>query len=124
MPTSGTVCHDVAAPGPRRRSSRLNLTIPLEVRWSQKREGTVTEPARTRDMSPHGAFLLMKNCPPLHAAVTLENLMSGETVEGRVTHLRRSKDGKLLGAPERVACAALPGHTNRTAGGCFHRFGR
>jgi hypothetical protein len=33
----------------------------------------------------------------LHAAVVLKNLASGETAEGCVTDIRRSKEGKLLG---------------------------
>jgi hypothetical protein len=97
MTTSEPACPDFGS-ATRRRSGRLTLVVPLEVQWQQARQGAVTEPARTRDMSPHGALLLKKNCPPLHASITLKNLLSGETAAGRVTHLRRSSDGKLIGA--------------------------
>jgi hypothetical protein len=98
MTTSEPARHDAAGPTTRRRSGRLNLVVPLEVQWQQARQGVLAEPARTRDMSPHGALLLMKRCPPLHASVILKNLLSGEAAAGRVTHLRRSAEGKLIGA--------------------------
>ncbi len=97
MTTGGTVSQEIAANSTRRRASRLNLVVPLEVEWQEPRGGAVTEPARTRDMSPHGALLLMKNCPRPNTAVTLKNLLSGESIQGKASETRRSSDGKLLG---------------------------
>lgn len=97
MSTSETTSHEVAEQTSRRRASRLNLIVPLEVQWQPIRGSAVTEPARSRNMSPHGALLLMKNFPPLHMAVILKNLLTGETAQAQVTHWRRSSEGKLIG---------------------------
>jgi hypothetical protein len=48
-------------------------------------------------MSVHGALLLMKNCPRANTEVTLKNLLSGESAQGRVTEMRRSSEGKPVG---------------------------
>ena len=98
MTTNQPVSYDNAGPATRRRFGRLNLIVPLEVQWQQARQGAITELARTRDTNPFGALLLMKRVPPLHASVILKNLLTGETAAGHVTHLRRSSEGKLLGA--------------------------
>jgi len=96
MTTGGPVSQEKAAETPQRRAKRLRLVVPLEVQWQEPR-GIVTEPARTRDMSPHGALLLMKNFPRASAVVTLKNLLTGESAQGHVTQMRRSSEGKLLG---------------------------
>jgi hypothetical protein len=97
MPDSGPASHGTTPEAPRRRAKRLNLVVPLEVQWQEPRRGVVTEPARTRDMSPHGALLLMKNFPQANSVVTLKNLLTGESSQGRVAQMRRSSEGKLLG---------------------------
>ena len=97
MSTAGPGSQRMTGETSQRRASRLNLVVPLEVQWQEIRGGAVTEPARTRDMSPHGALLLMKNCPRSHIAVTLKNLLTGDTAQARVTQMRRSSEGKLIG---------------------------
>jgi hypothetical protein len=97
MSNSGPASNGITEEAPRRRAKRLSLVVPLEVQWQEPQGGTVTEPARTRDMSPHGALLLMKNFPRANAVVTLKNLLTGESSQGRVAQMRRSGEGKLLG---------------------------
>jgi len=97
MSDIGPASHAITTEAPRRRAKRLNLVVPLEVQWQDSRGGAVTEPARTRDMSPHGALLLMKKFPRANAVVTLKNLLTGESSQGRVTQMRRSSEGQLLG---------------------------
>ena len=97
MSTAGPGSQRMTGETSQRRASRLNLVVPLEVQWQETRGGAVTEPARTRDMSSHGALLLMKNCPRSHITVTLKNLLTGDTAQSRVTQMRRSSEGKLIG---------------------------
>ena len=97
MSDIGPASHAITTEVTRRRAKRLSLVVPLEVQWQEPRGGAVTEPARTRDMSPHGALLLMKNFPRANAVVTLKNLLTGESSQGRVAQMRRSSEGKLLG---------------------------
>jgi len=97
MTTGGPVNQGNVVDASRRRTNRLSLVVPLEVQWQEPRSGTITEQARTRNMSVHGALLLMKNCPRSNMTVSLKNLLTCETAQGRVTEMRRSSEGKLVG---------------------------
>jgi hypothetical protein len=81
----------------RRRASRLSLVVHLEVEWKSLLGKTEIEPARTRDMSEHGALLLMKNYPRANTPVSLKSALAGQIVQARATEIRRSREGKLVG---------------------------
>lgn len=97
--TTGEPADQGTYPGvTRRRARRLSLVVHLEVEWQGPGGTTVTERARTKNMSVHGALLLMKNYPRANTVVRLKNPLSGQVAQARTTEIRRSHDGKLVGA--------------------------
>jgi hypothetical protein len=81
----------------RRRTKRFSLVVPVEVEWTDADGTRVLDQGRARNVSIHGAFLLMTNYPRLHCEIALKNSLSGESARARVVAIRRSKDGKLQG---------------------------
>jgi hypothetical protein len=81
-----------------RRSQRVLLTLPVEVRTQEHDANVFTEKSQTLVVNVHGALLkLMMNVQPGQTLV-LKNRDSGEEQECRVVHVdRRQEDTSEVG---------------------------
>ena len=79
---------DVAQPakneGNRRRSSRVMLVIPVEVKWMTKDGPWVQEHADTEVVSQHGAMLKMKSRPSAGTQMEVRRPSLGQSVKVKV----------------------------------------
>jgi len=84
----------------RRRSPRDPLLIPVAVRWEELGGKTIKAEAQTKEVNVYGGLLKfpdMDMFPAAGAEVELTNLFSGEEARARISGVRRSKDGTVLG---------------------------
>jgi hypothetical protein len=91
----------------RRRSDRYSLVIPIRLKWPGPGGEPHTAHAQAREANLHGGLLEFTDAdqhPPVGSAMELINLVSGQTAMARVSAIRRSSAGALLG----VAVELLP----------------
>lgn len=84
----------------RRRSDRHPLLIPVRVKWSGPDRESHTAHAHARQANLHGGlleFLDAGNYPIEGMEAELVNQVSGQETRARVTAIRRSSKGTLLG---------------------------
>jgi hypothetical protein len=78
----------------RRRTVRVNLTVPLKVHGMSLEGEPFTVETRTHTVSLHGASVELDLGVALGDILNLENEQTKESVEGKVVTIRRSRDGK------------------------------
>ena len=84
----------VLDPG-RRRSMRVLLSVPIQVRGKDKEQKDFTEDTRTLVVNAHGALIsLAANVAP-GQKVTVANRSTRKDVECRVVHLGTANAGKI-----------------------------
>jgi len=88
----------------RRRSSRVMLIIPVEVKWMTKDGPWVQEHADTEVVSQHGAMLKMKSRPSVGAQIEIRRPALGQSVKAKVVGMGNpSTDGMARIAVEMLA---------------------
>ncbi len=97
MSTGKSTPHPDSPAPERRRARRFSLVVPVEVECIDPDGVGVKEEARARNVNDHGALLHMKKYPPLNSEVVLTNCLTRESKQARLTRIRRSKAGELLG---------------------------
>src|SRR6266567_215 len=84
----------------RRRSDRYPLVIPIHLKWLGPGGETHSAHAQAREANLHGGlleFLGEDKYPIERTEAELMNLVSGHTAKARVSAIRRSATGALLG---------------------------
>jgi hypothetical protein len=82
----------------RRRSRRLDLTVPVEIAWKSPRGEDLKAEAIAHNVSEHGASLHLANgkvFPAANAEITLTNVLSKEVCQARVTRVKRLATGNM-----------------------------
>jgi hypothetical protein len=83
-----------------RRSKRYALRIPIQVKWSVPGQETRVVNAQVKEVNVQGAllqFLDTDSHPPNDAELELMNLFSDKKAAARVSGIRRSPKGMVLG---------------------------
>lgn len=78
----------------RRRTVRVNLTVPLKVHGQTDTGEKFSVETHSHTVSMHGASLLLEAGVVLGEMLLLENENTREKVEGKVVTIRHSRDGK------------------------------
>jgi hypothetical protein len=73
-----------------RRSKRYRVSIPAEVKWHGPGGVNMKEKAHAEEVNAHGGLLRMNAYPNVGAVVELSNVVSAESIEGRVLAMRGS----------------------------------
>jgi hypothetical protein len=81
-----------------RRSKRFPVDVLAEVKWHGPGGMRIKQKAYAEEVNAHGGLLRMETCPNMGDIIELTNVISEESVEGRVLALRGSK----LDVPQRV----------------------
>ncbi len=81
----------------RRRTVRLPLQVPVQVRCRLPEGETIDLQASTYIVSAHGALLLMDTPLIPGQSVRLFNEMTAETVECHITSLREKREHRFVG---------------------------
>ena len=68
----------------RRRSERIRVAVPVDVLWRGKDGVAHTEQAKTIEVNAHGAFLQMKNPPPVSTEIELGRRKPNKKARARV----------------------------------------
>ena len=82
----------------RRRSRRLVLTVPVTIEWKNVQGEMVKDLATAKNVSIHGATLLLaegKHALAVNAEISLKSSFSGESAQARVVRVKRLASGKL-----------------------------
>ena len=87
----------------RRRSQRVHLAIPVEVRWTQEDGAPVNEHAETEVLNAHGALLRMKPHFPLPIDLHLSRPRTRLSTQARVVGFREPTLKGLLGVAVELA---------------------
>ncbi len=82
-----------------RRSKRISIVVPTEVKWRGPGGVSVKESAQAEEVNAQGGLLRMETFPNVGEVVELTNLLSAEAAQARVLGIRRSTEG----APPGVA---------------------
>src|ERR1700686_336370 len=73
-----------------RRSKRYPVTVAAEVKWHGSGGARIKEQARAEEVNAHGGLLRMNIYPNVGEIIELTNVVSAESVEGRVLAMRGS----------------------------------
>src|SRR6202521_4986976 len=73
-----------------RRSKRFHVSVTAEVKWHGPGGARITEKAHAEEVNAHGALLRMSTYPNMGDIIELTNVVSAESVEGRVLAMRGS----------------------------------
>jgi hypothetical protein len=71
-----------------RRSRRYHVSVPAEVKWHGLGGVNMKEKAHAEEVNAHGGLLRMNIYPNVGTVVELSNVVSAESVEGRVLAMR------------------------------------
>src|ERR1700693_4703109 len=74
-----------------RRSKRFPVTFAAEVKWHGPAGARIKEKAHAEEVNAHGGLLRMNNYPNVGDIIELTNVVSAESVGGRVLAMRGSK---------------------------------
>jgi hypothetical protein len=77
-----------------RRSKRLLLQLPIQVRWTPPGESVISEHTITTVVNAHGALVLLAMKVKIGARVFVRNLALGEYKECRVVRVGEKPHGK------------------------------
>jgi hypothetical protein len=78
----------------RRRTVRVNLTVPLKVHGQTETGDKFTALTQSHTVSLHGVSVELDEGVVLGEILQLENQTTREKIEGKVVTIRRSRDGK------------------------------
>jgi c-di-GMP-binding flagellar brake protein YcgR len=78
----------------RRRTVRVNLTVPLKVHGQNETGEKFTVHTQSHSVSLHGASVELNEGVVLGEILQLENETTREKIEGKVVTIRHSRDGK------------------------------
>jgi len=81
-----------------RRSRRFAVISPIEATWQETNGKIVREPGRATEVNAQGGLLEMRIYPAVGSQIELTNLISHESSHARVVGVRRTSEGRLLGA--------------------------
>src|SRR6202035_673154 len=90
MAIENTTTNSCAARVEHRRSKRYQVAVSAEVRWHGPGGVRMKEKAHAEEVNAHGGFLRMNTYPRVGALIELSNVISAESVEGRVLAMRGS----------------------------------
>src|ERR1035437_13468 len=76
--------------GEHRRRKRFPVGVAAERKWHGPGGGRITEKAHAQEVNAHGGLLRMDTYPNVGDIIELTNLISAESVEGRVLAIRGS----------------------------------
>jgi PilZ domain len=91
MTIENTTTNSCAARVEHRRSERYHVSVPAEVKWHGPGGVNMKEKAHAEEVNAHGGLLRMNTYPSVGAVVELSNVVSAESVEGRVLAMRGSR---------------------------------
>jgi hypothetical protein len=91
MTMENTTTNSCAARVEHRRSKRYHVAVSAVVKWHGPEGIRMTEKAHAEEVNAHGGLLRMATCPNVGAIIELSNIVSAESVEGRVLAMRGSK---------------------------------
>ena len=86
-----------STPG-KRRSRRFPFISPVEATWQEANGKIFREAGQATEVNAQGGLLEMKTYPAVGTQIELTSLVSHETSQARVVGLRRTSEGRLLGA--------------------------
>lgn len=81
-----------------RRSKRFRVSVAAEVKWHGTGGVKITEKAYAEEVNAHGGLLRMSTYPNTGDIIELTNVVSAESVEGRVLAMR----GSAADVPKRI----------------------
>ncbi len=84
----------VTDPRNRRRSRRLKMRVPVQVRLQNSNKQSVAEKTHTIIVNSHGALILLANTVAVNQIIRLENSNTKEELLCRVTSLGANFMGK------------------------------
>ena len=90
MTIENTTTNSCAARVEHRRSKRYHVAVSAEVKWHGLGGVRMKEKAHAEEVSAHGGLLRMNAYPNVGAIIELSNVVSAESVEGRVLAMRGS----------------------------------
>jgi PilZ domain len=73
-----------------RRSKRFRVSVAAELKWHGPGGARITEKAHAEEVNAHGGLLRMITYPNMGDIIELTNVVSAESVEGRVLAMRGS----------------------------------
>jgi hypothetical protein len=77
----------------RRKSTRFQVTVPIEASWRGPDGTAIKERAIARQVNANGGLLEMSNYPEVGSRITLTNFLSAEASEARVLATPNSREG-------------------------------
>src|ERR1700682_3284438 len=83
--------HSSAARVEHRRSKRFHLVVVAEVKWHGPGGVRIKQKAQAEEVNAHGGLLRMITYPNMGDIIELTNVVSTESVEGRVLAMRGSR---------------------------------
>ena len=98
MTMEDAIANSCAARVEHRRSKRFFLAVATEVKWHGAGGVRIKEKAHTEEVNAHGGLLRMDTYPNMGDVIELTNLISAESVEGRVLAMR----GSTANAPQGI----------------------
>jgi hypothetical protein len=90
MTIDNVTTNSCAARVEHRRSKRYHVAVSAEVKWHGPGGVRMKEAAHAKEVNAHGGLLLMNTYPDVGAIIELNNVVSAESVEGRVLAMRGS----------------------------------
>jgi len=97
MTIDNATTNSCAARVEHRRSKRYLVGVSAEVKWHGPDGVRMKEKAHAEEVSAHGGLLRMNTYPNLGAIIELRNVVSAESVEGRVLAMRGSTADAVQG---------------------------
>src|ERR1700693_1588973 len=90
MTMENPTANSCAARVEHRRSKRFLVAVATEVKWHGPGGVRIKEKAQAEEVNAHGGLLRMDTYPTVGDIIELTNLISAESVEGRVLAMRGS----------------------------------
>jgi hypothetical protein len=90
MTLEDSTANSCAARVEHRRSKRFLVAVATEVKWHGPGDIRIKEKAHAEEVNAHGGLLRMDTYPNVGDIIKLTNLISAESVEGRVLAMRES----------------------------------
>jgi hypothetical protein len=90
MTMENPTANSCAARVEHRRSKRFPVAVAAEVKWHGPDGVRIKEKARAEEVNAHGGLLRMNTYPNVGDIIELTNVVSAESVEGRVLAMRGS----------------------------------
>src|SRR6202521_3001722 len=98
MTMENPTANSCAARVEHRRSKRFHVSVTAEVKWHGPGGARITEKAHAEEVNAHGGLLRMSTYPNVGDIIELTNVVSAESVEGRVLAIR----GSTADVPQKI----------------------